>query len=312
MQYIISFFLGWNLGANDAANIFGTAVSNRIIKFINAAIIASIFVILGAYIGGSEGIKTYQSIVNQDNIKIASLISLATGISVFIMTYAKIPVSTTHCMLSAIIVSGIMKGEINIKPLIKVMMSWFLSPIGSMVLAYLIYKFSKGIIRKKIKNIIIFENFIKISSILVGIYGSYSLGANNTANVVGVFAGNQSRFSIEMWLLFGGIAISTGILTYSKRVMGTVGSKIVKMDNYGALVAVLSTSIIVHLYSLIGVPVSSSQGIVGGVIGVGITESIDNINLKVILKIISGWVYSIVISGVLSYIFIKINFVFWG
>ena len=46
-------FLGWSLGANDAANVFGTAVGTRMIRFRTAAIICSIFVILGAIIIGS-------------------------------------------------------------------------------------------------------------------------------------------------------------------------------------------------------------------------------------------------------------------
>ena len=43
-------FLGWSLGANDAANVFGTAVGTRMVSFTSAAIICSVFVILGAII----------------------------------------------------------------------------------------------------------------------------------------------------------------------------------------------------------------------------------------------------------------------
>ena len=43
-------FLGWSLGANDAANVFGTAVGTRIVIFTQAALICSVFVILGAVI----------------------------------------------------------------------------------------------------------------------------------------------------------------------------------------------------------------------------------------------------------------------
>ena len=46
-------FLGWSLGANDAANIFGTAVSTRMVKFKVAALVASIFVVLGAVLSGA-------------------------------------------------------------------------------------------------------------------------------------------------------------------------------------------------------------------------------------------------------------------
>ncbi|NQV50408.1 MAG: inorganic phosphate transporter, partial [Candidatus Marinimicrobia bacterium] len=46
-------FLGWSLGANDASNIFGTAVGTKMVKFYTAATVASIFVILGAVVSGA-------------------------------------------------------------------------------------------------------------------------------------------------------------------------------------------------------------------------------------------------------------------
>ena len=51
-------FLGWSLGANDAANVFGTAVGTRMVNFRTAAIICSIFVILGAVISGAGTTET--------------------------------------------------------------------------------------------------------------------------------------------------------------------------------------------------------------------------------------------------------------
>ena len=46
-------FLGWALGSNDAANVFGTAVGTRMVRWSTAAIICSIFVVLGAVISGA-------------------------------------------------------------------------------------------------------------------------------------------------------------------------------------------------------------------------------------------------------------------
>ena len=52
--YLLSgLFLGWSLGANDAANVFGTAVGTRMVRFRTAAVVASIFVCLGALVSGS-------------------------------------------------------------------------------------------------------------------------------------------------------------------------------------------------------------------------------------------------------------------
>ena len=51
-------FLGWSLGANDAANVFGTAVGTRMVSFGSAAIVCSVFVILGAIISGGGTTET--------------------------------------------------------------------------------------------------------------------------------------------------------------------------------------------------------------------------------------------------------------
>ncbi|MDH3914452.1 MAG: inorganic phosphate transporter, partial [Rhodospirillales bacterium] len=51
-------FLGWSLGANDAANVFGTAVGTRMVRFATAAVICSVFVVLGAVISGGGAAHT--------------------------------------------------------------------------------------------------------------------------------------------------------------------------------------------------------------------------------------------------------------
>nr|HPM11817.1 inorganic phosphate transporter [Paludibacter sp.] len=61
-------FLGWSLGANDAANIFGTAVGSEMISFKKAAVIASIFIILGAVFQGSGTTQTLSELGSIDTI----------------------------------------------------------------------------------------------------------------------------------------------------------------------------------------------------------------------------------------------------
>ncbi|CAN0300986.1 unnamed protein product, partial [Chrysoparadoxa australica] len=51
-------FLGWSLGANDAANVFGTAVGTRMVKFGTAAVVCSIFIVLGATLSGAGAAHT--------------------------------------------------------------------------------------------------------------------------------------------------------------------------------------------------------------------------------------------------------------
>ena len=51
-------FLGWSLGANDASNVFGSAVTSKMVRFRTAALLCAGFVLLGAWLEGAAGIKT--------------------------------------------------------------------------------------------------------------------------------------------------------------------------------------------------------------------------------------------------------------
>ncbi len=101
--------------------------------------------------------------------------------------------------------------------------------------------------------------YIRTGLILVGAFGAYSLGANNIANVMGVFTNsielkplNLLLFSInktQILFLIGSIAIAVGVFTYSKKVMLTVGNSIYKLSPATALIVVLSSSFVLFLFA---------------------------------------------------------------
>jgi len=135
---------------------------------------------------------------------------------------------------------------------------------------------------------------------IIGAYGAFSLGANNVANVTGVFAGKI--LTIEQAAFLGGISIAIGILTYSKNVMLTVGKNLIELDHFTSLIAVLSQAMVVWIFSLIGIPVSSSQAIVGAVLGAGYSKGMNLGNKKVLIRILSGWFLTPAVSGTLSFL----------
>jgi PiT family inorganic phosphate transporter len=71
--------------------------------------------------------------------------------------------------------------------------------------------------------------------------------------------------------------------------METVGKKLVRLDPFSALIVVLAEAITVHLYTFIGVPVSTSQAVVGGVLGVGLVKGINTVSRRTLMNILIGW-----------------------
>ena len=345
IYYLGSIFLGWGLGANDSANIFGTAVSSGMVKFRIAAICTAGFVIIGAVLQGKAGIETLafslnekHKVVQSNNInnntkvnlhKISSrnlntdtekssyaraiikeikknkpleeamIMSFAAALTVFFMTLRRLPVSTSQAIVGAIIGLGIIQNNVNLDGLGKVVLCWVGTPVGGIIFTLIFYYIFKKIFNFLKPSVLQYDVVMRILLILTGCYGAYALGANNVANVTAVFV-SCGALTVTQASWFGGITIAIGVISYSKPVMETVGNDIVKLDAFMAFITVLSLSVTVYIYALIGVPVSTTQAIVGAVIGIGIIKGSQTVNFKTIKSIVLAWILTPIIGGILA------------
>lgn len=281
-------YLGWTLGANDAANIFGTAVAARIITFKKACIISSIFIILGAMIQGYKGIQTVSNITDQ-TISTAFIITVAAALTVTIMTFLSLPVSTSQAMVGAVLGIGLSIGTVNFQPLLKVVICWLFTPVASMFVAMIVYKILGFILDHWPMSILTRDKILWSGLLLTGIYGSYALGANNVTVSTGVFSGLLPGVSDFFLALIGGIAIASGVITFSKRVIIEVGSKIMPLNAFTAFIAVFSMSTTVHLFAFVGAPVSTSQAIIGAIAGISLIRGINPTSNRELKRIAIGW-----------------------
>ena len=319
-------FLGWSLGANDAANVFGTAVGTRMVQFKTAAIICSLFVILGAIISGSGTTETIGKLGEINAMGGGFAACIAAGLSVYLMTKIGLPVSTTQAIVGAIIGWNFYTDSpTNIKILITILSTWILCPIIAGLIAIGFYILIKKIVLKSRLHILRLDAYTRLSLLLAGAFGAYSLGANNIANVMGVFVPISPFTDIQIYNFFifsskeqlfslGGISIAIGVFTYSKKVMFTVGNDLLKMTPVAAFVVVIAHSIVlflfaskgisnflqsIHLPSIPLVPVSSSQAIVGAVIGIGILKKGKEVQWNIAGKIAIGWVVLPIIAALI-------------
>ena len=322
-------FLGWSLGANDAANVWGTAVGTRVVRFKVAAIFCSVFVIIGAVVSGTGASHTLGKLGSISALPGAFTVALAAALAVYWMTKAALPVSTSQAIVGSIIGWNLFSGtHIDVQALQKIVGTWLFSPILTAVFAIILYHIISRLLKRVKIHLLRLDGWTRLLLIAAGAFGSYSLGANNIANVMGVFIESTSEvfqdFSlaglvritgVQQLFFLGGIAIAVGVFTYSKRVMYTVGSDIYKLSPITAFIVVLSSAIVLFLFASQGlkdflvsqnlpsfplVPVSSSQSIVGGVIGVGIARGGRNLNLKIIGKIGLGWIATPIIAALIS------------
>lgn len=322
-------FLGWSLGANDAANIFGTAVGSRMVRFKFIAAVASVFVILGAVFGGSGTSATLENLGAVDALAGAFMVALSAALAVYMMIRTGVTVSTSQAIVGAIIGWNLYAGkETDLNTLAQIVSTWTVCPLISGVVAIFLYLLSKKIQKCSSMHLLMRDQMTRIGLVLTAAVGAYALGANNIANVVGVFIqscpfktlnfGNVLTLNpIQVLFLLGAIAISVGIFTYSHKVIKTVGNNLMRMSPTVALIIVLSQASVLLLFSSVSlhdwleqsalptiplVPVSSTQAVIGAILGIGLIKGGRNINWGIIGKIVLGWVLAPLMAMLLCFI----------
>ena len=318
MQFILIAFtvimgaaVGWSIGANDAANSLGTAVGSRVLNLKQAIILICIFGFLGAFLQGSHVIKTIGRGIVPMNlldrnvaVYLALVASFAACAWVVLATYWKMPISTSHSIVGAVAGAGLaLHSPVNWKVLLDIFICWIFTPLGAALLGYICYR----VFRKVLAAIIPVRHQRLVFSILVilsGCYVAYSWGANDVANATGIIAG-AGIVSINVGTVIGGLAILLGIVTWGYKVIETIGSEITHLTPIMAFSAQLASAVNVHIYTLFGIPVSTSHSIVGAIFGVGLVRGMRVLNIRIMKEIIICWLATPFISGIISFVVLK-------
>ncbi len=336
-------FMGWSLGTIDSASAFGTAVATRVIKYRTAVIIIAIMVVVGAFISGHVNIGKVAELANSNNVtptvevvhdaieegtvealrlKTAikgAIIFACAGLTVFLMSYLKLPVSSNQSITGAIIGWGLFAADYsdplvlhtNLSQLGRFACTWLLNPLCSGLISFVLVSLIRRFLETRLESLSGYDKIIRWGYIAAGIFASYSIGMNSSANVMALyFDPMYSQTGIAANLLtdprlaatIGGIAIAIGALTFSKRVMMTVGSSIVEISPLEGFIVVIAMALTVVLMGkCMGIPVSNSQAVVGAVMGAGLTRGVKAVRFGVLKNIAIAWVTSPTVAGLLTY-----------
>jgi PiT family inorganic phosphate transporter len=303
--------VGWSIGANDAANSLGTAVGSKVLTLKQAIILIAIFGFLGAFLQGSHVVKTIgKSIVPLDELDKTTALYLAlvsafsACVWVVLATYWRMPISTSHSIVGAVAGAGLAVGApVRWKVLGDIFICWIATPVGAAIIGFIFYVIFKNIFYRIVPKR--FARSVLTALIIIsGCYVAYSWGANDVANSVGVIAG-VGVLSVNVSLIIGGVAIVVGIMTWGYKVIGTIGSEITHLLPLMAFSAQMASAINVHVYSIMGIPVSTSHSIVGAICGVGLVRGVRVLNLAIMKDMILCWLATPFISGIVSFLILK-------
>jgi PiT family inorganic phosphate transporter len=165
-----------------------------------------------------------------------------------------------------------------------------------------------------------FANVEKIFAVLMIVTAcamAFAHGSNDVANAIGPLAAVVSivghngeivnKAEITWWILpLGGVGIVLGLAIFGKRVMATIGTGITHLTPSRGFAAELAAASTVVIASGTGLPISTTQTLVGAVLGVGMARGIAALNLGVVRNIVISWVVTLPIGAGLSIVFFYI------
>ncbi|HHT7673292.1 TPA: inorganic phosphate transporter [Pasteurella multocida] len=166
------------------------------------------------------------------------------------------------------------------------------------------------------------EKVFSILMLLTACAMVFAHGSNDVANAIGPLSAVVSivehggqilpKTQLAWWILpLGAIGIVMGLVVLGYKVMATIGTGITDLTPSRGFAAQFATAITVVVASGTGLPISTTQTLVGAVLGVGFARGIAALNLNVIRNIIASWIvtlpagafFAIIIYYVLSFIF---------
>lgn len=307
-----SFLIAFGIGSNDASNALGICIGSGILKFKKAIFLFGILVFLGILLNGEKVMKT----VGKDLVETSTLtIIFSLTISTFLILASnlkKIPLSTHQVIIGSLIGSGLANHmKVNWEAFLKVILSWIISPLIATFISFGLYLFLERVLSKL--PFLKLEKLLKIFLIVSAGLISYNTGANELATVLGPVIHAGIPLNLPLIFATASFMVFLGAFLLSYRVIETIGKGITSLDPFSGFVAQLGAGVCIFLFTLLGMPISTTYCIVGAISGVGLTKGLKTVRLSLIKKIIFNWflapLSAFLISYLFSLFFLKIFFI---
>ncbi len=158
------------------------------------------------------------------------------------------------------------------------------------------------------------ERIFSVLMIITAAAMAFAHGSNDVANAIGPLAAIYSviesggtigsKSALPVWiLLVGGVGIVVGLITYGHRVIATIGTGITQLTPSRGFAATLAAAATVVIASGTGIPVSTTQVLVGAVLGVGLARGVAALDTRVINRIFLSWIVTLPAGGFMSILF---------
>jgi phosphate/sulfate permease len=308
---LIALLFDYTNGFHDAANAVATSISTRAVPPNIALGAAAIFNIVGALTSTSVATTLAKGIVDPSAVTAPVLLGGLIG-AIFwnlLTWWWALPNSSSHCLIGGVAgavlatqgSSGVKWGAIVQKVLIPTVAAPLIGfTVGILIMVALLWIFRNahpGRINRR------FRIVQTVSASIV----AFSHGSNDAQKTMGIItlalftAHEIPDLTVPLWVkLASAIVIGLGTYAGGKRIIRTLGMRLVKLTPVQGFAAETSASAVLLSTAHMGFPVSTTHVITASIMGVGATQRLSAVKWGLSLNIFVAWVVTLPMAGLVG------------
>lgn len=291
--------IAFAIGSNDTSNSFGICIGCGLLTMKKVAYILFVLVFLGFLFGGGRVLHTVGGEIVDVNEVIVSTSLLVSSAAIVAANYFRTPVSSHQAIVTSLIGSAFALGkEIEISTVIKIILSWVISPFGALAFAVVVYWLMERFLPKR--PLLQVESVLRVLLIIGASVIGFNTGANELATALApaIWFGTMNAFE---GAIIGSAMLFAGAWLVSIRVAEAMGKGITSLDPFSGFAAQFATGITVLVFTFLGMPISTSYCTVGAITGVGLYKGLGGVKHAFLKRVVASWITTPIVSFTVSF-----------
>ncbi|HYY14105.1 MAG TPA: inorganic phosphate transporter [Chthoniobacterales bacterium] len=319
-------------GFHDAANAIATVVSTKVLTPRQAIIMATVFNLIGALLGGAVASTVGKGLVDTNVVTLGSVLcALIAAFGWNILTWwVGLPSSSSHALIGGLCGaalatahgnSSVLKWNAGLWP--KVVLPMFTSPIAGFIVGAILM-FVLFVALHRFTPYMVHSIFGKLQ-LLSAAWMAHSHGTNDAQKTMGIitlalFTGTKAGSfdnvtplfhflrtptfgAIPVWVkVICAIMMAVGTAAGGWRIIRTLGHRVVKLQPVHGFAAETTAALIIQGASFYGIPLSTTHVISTSIMGVGAVKRFSGVKWLTVERIIWAWIFTLPATGLIGYV----------
>ena len=310
LTVVLALLFDFSNGWHDCANAVATVVSTRVMSPLAAVMWAGVLNVAGAFFSTAVAKMIGGGIVFPEVITSVVVGAALAGAILWnlVTLLLGLPTSSSHALIGALVGSAVAHGGwsvVQFKGLRAILEAMIFSPLFGFLMGLLImvavswsfFNVQRGVAQKVFSRL----------QLLSASFMAFSHGSNDAQKAMGIItlalvaSGQLTSSEVPTWVVVScALAMGAGTMAGGRRIMRTLGMRIVKLDPVHGFAAETGAASVLLFTAHFGLPVSTTHTITSSILGVGATKRLSAVRWGVTTKILSAWVFTMPGAGALG------------